>query len=45
VERRGDGIMYYNTSRPVDVPVILTRSTDNEWVVASEAARQRHSMK
>jgi hypothetical protein len=35
VERRGDGITYYNTSRPVNVPVILTRSTDREWVVAS----------
>ena len=35
VERRGDGITYYNTSRPVDVPVILTRSVDGEWIAAS----------
>ena len=37
VEQRGDRITYYNKSRKVDAPVILTRSTDNEWVVASVA--------
>jgi hypothetical protein len=35
VEKRDDGITYYNKSRPIDVPLIVTRSTDNEWVVAS----------
>lgn len=35
VERREDGITYYNSSRPVDEPVIATISTDHKWVVAS----------
>jgi hypothetical protein len=35
VERRDDGITYYNKSRRVDQPLIATVSSDNEWVVAS----------
>ena len=35
IERRDDGITYYNKSRPVDQPLIATFSTDREWVVAS----------
>ena len=35
VERRDDGITYYNKSRKVDLPFIATRSTDGRWVVAS----------
>lgn len=35
VEDRGDGITYYNKSRPVDEPLIATLSTDRKWVVAS----------
>jgi hypothetical protein len=35
VERRGDGITYYHTSRAVDQPFIATLSTDRQWVVAS----------
>jgi hypothetical protein len=35
VERRTDGITYYNASRPVDEPVIATISSDRKWVVAS----------
>jgi hypothetical protein len=35
VERRGDGISYYNKSRKVDIPLIATFSTDGTWVVAS----------
>jgi hypothetical protein len=35
VERRGDGISYYNKSRRVDIPLIATLSTDGTWVVAS----------
>jgi hypothetical protein len=35
VEKRADGITYYNKSRAVDVPLIATRSTDLKWVVAS----------
>jgi hypothetical protein len=35
VERRGDGINYYNASQPVDVPLIATVSSDHKWVVAS----------
>ncbi len=35
VERRSDGITYYNKSRPVDEPLIATVSEDGEWVVAS----------
>jgi hypothetical protein len=37
VENRGDGITYYNTARPIDQPLIATRSTDGAWVVASFA--------
>lgn len=37
VERRSDGISYYNKSRPVDEPFIATLSTDGKWVVASFA--------
>ena len=35
VERRADGITYYNSSRAVDEPLIATISTDHKWVVAS----------
>ncbi|HVT38711.1 MAG TPA: hypothetical protein VHE78_06695 [Gemmatimonadaceae bacterium] len=35
VERRTDGITYYNKSRAVDEPFIATVSTDGQWVVAS----------
>jgi hypothetical protein len=37
VERRGDGITYYNKSRTVDEPFIATLSTDRAWVIASVA--------
>lgn len=36
-EHRSDGITYYNTSHAVDQPLIVTRSTDGGWVVASFA--------
>lgn len=35
VERKGDGITYYNKSRVVDQPLVATLSTDGKWVVAS----------
>ena len=35
VDRRDDGITYYNKSRPVDAPFIATLSRDGRWVVAS----------
>ena len=35
VERREDGIAYYNKSRAVDEPMVATLSTDGKWVVAS----------
>jgi hypothetical protein len=35
VERRDDGITYYNKSRAVDEPLIATLSTDRKWIVAS----------
>ena len=35
VERRDDGITYYNKSRAVDEPLVATLSTDGKWVVAS----------
>jgi hypothetical protein len=35
MERRADGIAYYNTSRAVDEPLIATLSSDSKWVVAS----------
>jgi hypothetical protein len=37
VERRDDGITYYNKSRAVDEPFIATLSMDRTWVVASFA--------
>src|SRR6185295_12341205 len=37
IERRDDGITYYNKSRAVDVPFIATVSTDKTWVIASFA--------
>ena len=37
VERRADGITYYNKSRPVDEPFLATMSADGKWVVASFA--------
>jgi len=37
VERRDDGITYYNKSRKVDLPFIATRSMDGRWVIASFA--------
>jgi len=37
VERRPDGITYYNKSRPVDEPLIATVSSDHQWIVASFA--------
>ena len=37
VEQRGDGITYYHKARAVDVPLLVTRSTDSEWLVASFA--------
>jgi hypothetical protein len=35
IERRNDGITYYNKSRPVDAPFIATLSEDHSWVIAS----------
>jgi hypothetical protein len=35
MERRADGIAYYNTSQGVDEPLIATLSADRRWVVAS----------
>jgi hypothetical protein len=35
VERRDDGVNYYNKSRAVDQPFIATVSTDGAWIVAS----------
>ena len=35
VERRDDGITYYNKSRAVDEPMIATVSADRQWVAAS----------
>ena len=37
VERRSDGITYYNKSRAVDETFIATRSNDSSWIVASFA--------
>src|SRR5258707_4647155 len=35
VERRADGITYYNASQAVDEPLIATVSGDHKWVAAS----------
>jgi hypothetical protein len=35
IERREDGITYYNKSRAVDAAFIATVSTDTAWVIAS----------
>jgi len=37
IERRDDGITYYNKSRAVDAAFIATVSTDKAWVIASFA--------
>ena len=37
IEKRDDGITYYNKSRAVDIPLIVTLSTDNKWLVGSFA--------
>jgi hypothetical protein len=35
VERRADGITYYNNPIPVDQPVVATFSEDHKWLIAS----------
>ena len=35
IERRDDGITYYNKSREVDQPLVVTLSEDRQWSVAS----------
>jgi hypothetical protein len=35
VDRRDDGITYYNKSRKVDAPFIATFSKNKSWVIAS----------
>ena len=35
VERRSDGITYYNNPLHVDEPVVATLSQDRKWIVAS----------
>jgi hypothetical protein len=35
VERRADGITYYNASQAVDEPLVATVSSDHKWVAAS----------
>jgi hypothetical protein len=35
IEKREDGITYYNSAHKVDEPMIATLSTDHKWVVAS----------
>jgi hypothetical protein len=35
VERRADGITYYNASQAVDVPLVATVSSDHKWVATS----------
>jgi hypothetical protein len=35
VEKKQDGITYYNKSRAVDQPLVATLSDDGKWVVAS----------
>lgn len=35
VERRSDGIIYYNNPDAVDQPVIATLSEDHQWIAAS----------
>jgi hypothetical protein len=35
VEKRDDGITYYNKSRAVDEPLVATLSTRGDWIVAS----------
>ena len=35
VERRADGITYYNASQAVDEPLLATVSSDQKWVAAS----------
>jgi hypothetical protein len=35
IEKRDDGITYYNNARAVDIPLIVTLNTDSKWLVAS----------
>lgn len=35
IESRADGITYYHKARAVDFPLVMTRSTGGDWVVAS----------
>jgi hypothetical protein len=35
IDHRSDGITYYNTAHAVDQPLIATRSTAGDWIVAS----------
>jgi hypothetical protein len=35
VERRADGITYYNASQAIDEPLLATVSSDQKWVAAS----------
>jgi len=37
MDRRNDGIAYYNKSRAVDQPFLATLSEDRKWVIASVA--------
>jgi hypothetical protein len=42
VQHRDDGITYRYKSRPVDVPMLATLSTDRTWVAASFARDPRN---
>lgn len=35
VEKKEEGITWYNKSRPVDEPLIATKSTDGKWIMAT----------
>lgn len=38
VEKKEDGLTWYNKSRRVDEPFIATRSTDDKWIMATYSA-------
>jgi len=35
IEKKEEGITWYNKSRPVDEPFVATQSTDGKWILAT----------
>jgi len=35
IEKKEEGVTWYNKSRPVDAPFLATQSTDGKWILAT----------